>query len=112
MRQSLLAIIDSLLMMVSATIAGAQSTPVLRVGFVTAGHAPDSAEISIERGVRLGAAEAKQTANLFGGDVLLYEEPSRGTPEIAARKLLAQRNVQILIGSSARDADAISRVAE
>jgi hypothetical protein len=43
---------------------------VLRIGLLTAvGANPQST--SIERGVRLGAAEASQTAKLFGHDVEL-----------------------------------------
>ena len=87
---------------------GAQTT--LRVGLVSAGSS--AAAASIDRGVRLGALEAKQTANLFAGDVQLFEERSRGAPEAAARKLLSERKVQVLIGSSAEDADALSRFAE
>ena len=86
----------------------AQTT--LRVGLVSAGSSATAA--SIDRGVRVGALEAKQTANLFAGDVLLFEERSDGTPEAAARKLLSERKVQVLIGSSAKDADALSRFAE
>jgi len=44
----------------------------LRIGLLTSVRSnPDAA--STERGVRLGADEAKQTANLFGSDVQLYE---------------------------------------
>jgi ABC-type branched-subunit amino acid transport system substrate-binding protein len=85
----------------------AQTT--LRVGLVAGSSA---AAASIDRGVRLGALEAKQTAQLFAGDVLLFEESSRGAPEAAAQKLLSERKVQVLFGSSAEDADALSRFAE
>ena len=66
----------------------------------------------MSRGVQLGAAEAKQTAKLFGGDVLLFEELASGTSEAAAARLLSRRKVQVLIGASAEDADALSRFAE
>ena len=112
MRQTAIAIVDSLMLVLCATIVVAQGGPVLRVGLVSSVNSADSTEISVQRGVRLGAAEAHQTASLFGGDVLLFEEPSQGNPQSAARKLLVQRKVQILIGSSARDADALSRFAE
>ena len=90
----------------------AQAHTALRVGFVASANPSDSVATSILRGVRLGAAEARQTANLFGGDVLLFEETSAGDPLSAANKLLARRQVQILIGSSATDAEALSRFAE
>ena len=67
---------------------------------------------SVARGVQLGAAEAKTTATLFGGSVLLFEEPAAATAELAATRLLSRRKVQVLIGSSADDADALSRFAE
>ena len=46
----------------------------LRIGLVAAGSADASpAAASVARGVRLGAAEAKQTAALFGNNVDLFE---------------------------------------
>ena len=89
----------------------AQVAPTLRVGLVTSNPAVIAAS-SIERGVRLGAAEAKQTANLFGGDVLLFEVVGDGDPMRAAQKLLSERKVEVLMGSSAEDADALSRFAD
>lgn len=86
------------------------SQTTLRVGLVSSG--PSSAAVSIDRGVRLGALEAQQTAKLFGGNVLLFEERAGATREAAAEKLLSQRKVQVLIGSSAKDADVLSRLAE
>ena len=62
--------------------------------------------------MRLGAVEAQQTAKLFGGNVLLFEEPAVGAAEGAAQKLLSERKVAVLIGSRAEDADALSRFAE
>ena len=88
----------------------AQITPTLRVGLVDGGNSVATAA-SIGRGVRLGAAEAKQTANLFGGDVLLFEAVGGSEPERAAQRLLSERKVQVLLGSSAKDADALSRFA-
>jgi ABC-type branched-subunit amino acid transport system substrate-binding protein len=86
----------------------------LRLGLVTAGGAnapPGSA--SVARGVRLGAAESKQTAALFGDDVELYEAEGSGAAALAAaEKLLSARQVQVLIGVSAADADVLSRFAE
>lgn len=68
--------------------------------------------MSVARGVELGAAEANATATLFGGSVLLFQESAEGTAESAAKKLLSERKVQVLIGSSPSDADALSRFAE
>src|SRR4051812_20739161 len=77
----------------------AQVPPSLRVGFVATGNSRDSVAASTERGVRLGAEEARRTANLFGGDVLLFAENSAGNPERAASRLLAASKVQVLVGS-------------
>jgi len=85
-------------------------TTALRVGLITPAYS--AAAASIDRGVRLGALEAKHTANLFGGDVLLFEEKAAGNLERAAERLLSKGKVQVLIGSSVRDADALSRFAE
>ena len=90
-------------------LLSAQAPPPLRIGLVTRGNSLAS---SIDRGAQLGAAEAKQTATLFGGDVFLFQEPVRETAERAAERLLAARKVQVLIGSGADDAEALSRFAE
>lgn len=101
------------MMIVTVTAAAkAQKAPVLRVGLITAGSSPDSAANSIERGVRLGAAEAKQTATLFGGDVLLFEQSAGRDAERVAQHLLAERKIQVLIGSSPDNAETLSRFAE
>lgn len=109
-RQSL-SVISVLLLVATATQLAAQTPLTLRVGLVTQAK-PSIATASVTRGVELGAGEAKQTATLFGGDVLLFEERADANAESAAAKLLAQRKVQVLIGSSAEDADALSRFAE
>jgi ABC-type branched-subunit amino acid transport system substrate-binding protein len=83
----------------------------LRIGLLTAVGTNPQAQ-SIERGVRLGAAEAKQTANLFGDDVQLYEASAGNDVVAAASRLLSQRQVQVLIGASATDANALSKLAE
>src|SRR5207253_615032 len=57
-------------------------------------------------------AEAKQTAKLFGEDVQLYEADAGANPVATATRLLAQRQVQVLLGASTTDADALSRFAE
>ena len=89
----------------------AQTPVTLRIGLITRpGPAPSAA--SVARGVQLGAAEAEATASLFGGGVALFEESSDGTAQSAATRLLSQRKIQVLIGSSAEDADALSRFAE
>ena len=111
MRQTALAIL-CVGCSLTAKALSAQAPTALRVGLVASAGPSDSVATSIVRGVRLGAAEAKQTANLFGGEVLLFEEASTGNPLSAANKLLTRRQVQVLIGSSARDADALSRFAE
>jgi ABC-type branched-subunit amino acid transport system substrate-binding protein len=90
----------------------AQVAPTLRVGLVSIGNPAVSTASSIERGVRLGASEAKQTANLFGGDVLLFEAVAAGDPTRAAQKLLSERKVDVLLGSLAQDADALSQFAD
>jgi ABC-type branched-subunit amino acid transport system substrate-binding protein len=83
----------------------------LRIGLLTAARA-NSISRSIERGVHLGAAEARQTANLFGNDVELFEAPAAPSPVARAAKLLSERKVQVIIGSSPDDADALSRFAQ
>jgi len=60
----------------------------------------------------LGAAEAKQTAKLFGNDVELYEATAEHDLAAAAQRLLSQRQVQVIIGSSSSDAETLSRFAE
>jgi ABC-type branched-subunit amino acid transport system substrate-binding protein len=86
----------------------------LRIGLVTGGSASQPpAEASIARGVRLGAAESKQTAALFGDNVDIYEGDGAGAAAVAAaERLLFARKVQVLIGASAADVDALSRFAE
>ena len=96
----------------AGTALGAQVAPILRVGLVSSSNPAVITASSIERGVRLGASEAKQTANLFGGDVLLFEAIGGGDPVRAAQKLLSERKVEIVLGSLAQDADALSRFAE
>ena len=86
----------------------------LRIGLVTPGGANAlSGATSVARGVRLGAAEAQQTAALFGDSVELYEARSAaGGALAAAEQLSSTRKVQVLIGASAADADALSKFAE
>jgi ABC-type branched-subunit amino acid transport system substrate-binding protein len=86
----------------------------LRIGLILpAGGTEAARSASIARGVRLGAAEANQTAALFGDHVDLLEAAGSGTGAIAAAKrLLAAGQVEILVGTTASDADAISRFAE
>jgi ABC-type branched-subunit amino acid transport system substrate-binding protein len=92
----------------------AQSTRgALRIALITPGNSGGSTpSASAARGVRLGAAEAKQTANLFGNDVELYEGTTRTTATAAAAQLLSARQVQVLIASSADDVESLSRFAE
>ena len=85
----------------------------LRIGLITAGERAAPAAASIARGVRLGAAESKQTAQLFGDDVQLFEAAGVGaTAEAAADNLLSANKIEILIGTSAADAEALSRFSE
>jgi hypothetical protein len=85
----------------------------LRIGLVTADSANASpAAASVARGVRLGAAEAKQTAALFGNDVELYEAGVAGDAVTAAERLLSTRKIHVLIGTSAADAGSLSGFAE
>jgi len=96
---------------VSPATVVAQTNLTLRIGLVTRVNALSSAA-SIARGVQLGVAEAQATATLFGGSVLLSEESVTGTAESAAARLLSERKVQVLISSTAQDADALSRFAD
>ena len=112
MRQIPRAISASLMLAACSAAANAQTAPILRMGLITNGTSSDSIAKSIERGVRLGAAEAKQTATLFGGDVLLFEETAGRNAELAADRLLATRKIKVLVGSSLRDVDVLSRFAE
>jgi ABC-type branched-subunit amino acid transport system substrate-binding protein len=86
----------------------------LRIGLVTHGGAivpPGAAALA--RGIRLGAAESKQTAALFGDVVELFEADGAGAAALtAAEQLSSVRKVQVLIGVSAADADILSRFAE
>jgi ABC-type branched-subunit amino acid transport system substrate-binding protein len=85
----------------------------LRIALITPGNPGESTlSASAARGVRLGAAEAKQTANLFGNDVELYEMTTRTSATAAAMQLLSARQVQVLIASSADDVESLSRFAE
>ena len=85
----------------------------LRIGLIIAGSPATLAEASIARGVRLGAAESKQTAQLFGDDVQLFEAGGAGpTAVAAAARLLSEKRIEILIGNSAADAEALSRFSE
>jgi ABC-type branched-subunit amino acid transport system substrate-binding protein len=86
----------------------------LRIGLVTTGGANVSpSAASIARGIRLGAAESKQTAALFGDNIELYEAAGAGAAALtAAEHLSSARQVQVLIGVSADDADVLSKFAE
>lgn len=89
----------------------AQKSVALRIGLVTRIN-PAPGAISVARGVKLGAAEAKETATLFGANVLLFEQRVAQSAESAAAELLSERKVQVIIGSSTEDADALSRFAD
>lgn len=109
------AFLAALFFLLVAGVSDAQTPPtavnVLRIGMLTSvGANPHSA--SVERGVHLGAAEAGQTARLFGNDVELYAEPGGSDVLASATRLSSRRKVQVLIGSSPTDIDALSRFAE
>jgi ABC-type branched-subunit amino acid transport system substrate-binding protein len=97
----------------TSTRTTAQSTAhnTLRIGLLTAARA-NSTSTSIERGVRLGVAEAKQTATLFGNDVELVEVTAGPDPIASATTLLSRRKVQVIIGSSPDNTEALSRFAQ
>jgi ABC-type branched-subunit amino acid transport system substrate-binding protein len=85
----------------------------LRIGLITPSGQGLPAGEAIVRGVRLGAAESKQTAQLFGDDVQLFEAAGAGATAVtAADRLLSARSIGILIGTSAADAAALGRFAE
>lgn len=85
----------------------------LRIGLIIPRKPRESTRsASSARGVRLGAAEARQTANLFGNDVELYEATTQTTATGAATQLLSARQVQVLIASSADDVESLSSFAE
>jgi ABC-type branched-subunit amino acid transport system substrate-binding protein len=115
-RKSRLIATASLLSAAAASHVLAQDTKTdLRIGVVTPSRAATPAEISSLRGIRLGAAEATQTARLFGDRVETYEANGDGkTPgaEQAAAFLSSRRKVQILVGVSPADADALATFAE
>lgn len=91
----------------------AQQHVQLRIGLITAGGSPAPAEASVARGVRLGAAESKQTAQLFGDDVQLFEAAGTGAMAVAAAgRLLSANGIEILVGTSGADAEALSRFSE
>ncbi|MFL5557845.1 MAG: ABC transporter substrate-binding protein [Gemmatimonadaceae bacterium] len=83
----------------------------LRIGLLTNRSANRATESAI-RGVRLGAAEARQTSQLFGSDVELFEAVGGTDATAAVQRLLSERGIQVLIGVSAQDLDALSRFAE
>lgn len=100
------------------SMSGAQNptrSSELRIGVITPRRAAIASERSAFRGIRVGAAEAKQTARLFGSDVEVYEADGDGRTRgaiAAANFLAARREVQVLVGTSASDADSLSRFAE
>ena len=96
--------------------ASAQQTPQhteLRIGLITPGGQTAPAVASIVRGVRLGAAESRQTAQLFGDDVQLFEAEGAGAGAIAAaNRLLAVNKIGILMGASPADVEVLARFSE
>jgi hypothetical protein len=115
-RSSLRLALFSLVVAPSVSSVPAQSTHTeLRIGVVTPRGTATAAELATLQGMRLGIAEAKQTAKLFGDAVETFEaqgDAVRRGALPAATLLLSARKVQILIGVSAGDADTLSRFAE
>jgi ABC-type branched-subunit amino acid transport system substrate-binding protein len=98
---------------VNALCQRAEAHTRLRIGLIVTATSGIGASTSVARGVTLGAAEAKQTAALFGDDVQLFEATGSGSQAVAAaNQLLSGRQVQVLIATSSADADALSRFAE
>lgn len=107
----LIAVLVAPALTVGAQNQRSAATNALRIGLLSSLR-PDTHSTSIERGVRLGADEAKQTANLFGNDVQLYTAPAGSNVVATARRLLSERQIQVLIAASAADAEALSTLAE
>jgi hypothetical protein len=117
MMRSILICLVALVVPIAASTQQTQQHVQLRIGLITTEGRGTSIETSIEtsiaRGVHLGAAEARQTAQLFGDDVQLFEASGAGATAIAAaERLLSANRIEILIGTSAADAEALSRYAE
>jgi ABC-type branched-subunit amino acid transport system substrate-binding protein len=106
----------SVMLAALASRVPAQSTAIdLRIGVVTPRSAATPAEIATLKGIRLGIAEATQTARLFGDAVETFEaraDATSGGAVRAAEFLSSARKVQILIGVAPGDADTLSRFAE
>jgi ABC-type branched-subunit amino acid transport system substrate-binding protein len=108
MMRSILICLTALVVPIAASTQQPQRHVQLRVGLITG-----DGEASIARGVRLGAAESRQTAQLFGDDVQLFESAGAGATAVAAaERLLSTNGIEILIGTSAADAEALSRFSE
>lgn len=93
----------------------AQAQSKLRIGIVTPRESLSAVERSVLEGIRLGATEAKQTAQLFGGDVEVFNANSDGRQRGAVRAashLSSARQIQVLLAVSAEDADTVSKFAE
>lgn len=87
----------------------------LRIGIVTPAGKRTAAQSSAQKGIELGAAEANQTARLFGSEVKLFEASGDGRRDgalPAAGFLSSARKVQVLIAISAADVESVSRFAE
>jgi len=97
---------------------GSAQTPaatILRIGIVTPVTPLTPAQRSTIAGIRLGAAEAEQTARLFGADVKLFEASGDGRNRgaiPAAAFLSSGRKVQVLIAVAGADVDSVARFAE
>jgi ABC-type branched-subunit amino acid transport system substrate-binding protein len=112
MRLTLICLVALVVPIVASTQQTQQHVQ-LRIGLITADGQATSVAASIARGVRLGAAESRQTAQLFGDDVQLFESPGAGATAVAAaERLLSANRIEILIGTSAADAEALSRFSE
>jgi ABC-type branched-subunit amino acid transport system substrate-binding protein len=96
-------------------VSAQSPTASLRIGIVKSAGAATTAQSSALKGIELGAAEADQTARLFGSGVKLFEATGDGSREdalAAAGFLSSARKVQVLLAVSADDVEAVSRFAE
>jgi ABC-type branched-subunit amino acid transport system substrate-binding protein len=106
----------SLMLAAFVSALQAQTTRIdLRIGVVTPRAAATPTEIATLKGIRLGVAEATQTATLFGDAVEAFEargDATSGGAVKAAEFLSSARKVQILIAVAVGDAETLSRFAE
>ena len=114
-RRRIVATIVCALPGLAANVRAQTSTSHLRIGVVIPSRALTADERSTIAGIRLGAAEARQTARLFGTDVQVFEANGNGkthSAHSAASFLSSGRQVQILIAVSGAATDTVAKFAE